>query len=479
MSEDLKLAESANLLNEIELQEDDLELLEGEAVAPRTPDTRALPVLAVIGRPNVGKSTLVNRILGRRAAVVQDQPGVTRDRVRYQAQWAGKDFQLLDTGGWELGVKGLDQMVATQAEASIQLADAVLFVTDSQVGATETDMQIARILQRCNKPVILVANKVDSERIEADAAALWSLGLGEPFPLSALHGRGSGDLLDKAIAMLPEESQYSRALPEGSPGRVALIGRPNVGKSSLLNALAGQQRVVVNELAGTTRDPVDEVIEIAGVPWTFVDTAGIRRRMLKSRGADFYASLRTQSAIEEADVAMVLLDASQSLASADIRIIEEVISTGRALVLVNNKWDLLDEERRHDLEREWELQLSHVDWAPRINLSAKTAWHTNRIQGALAQALAGWNTRITTSELNTFLGRLVAEHPHPVRGGKQPRIMFATQGSAAPPRFVFFTTGFLEPAYRRFIENRLREEYGFVGSPIQISVRVRERRKRN
>ena len=479
MSEDLKPADSANLLNEIELQEDDLELLEGEAIAPKMPDARALPVLAVIGRPNVGKSTLVNRILGRRAAVVQDQPGVTRDRVRYQAQWAGKDFQLLDTGGWELGVKGLDQMVAVQAEASIQLADAVLFVTDAQVGATETDMQIARILQRCNKPVILVANKVDSERVEADAAALWSLGLGEPFPLSALHGRGSGDLLDKAIAMLPEESQYSRALPEGSPGRVALIGRPNVGKSSLLNALAGQQRVVVNELAGTTRDPVDEVIEIAGVPWTFVETAGIRRRMLKSRGADFYASLRTQSAIEEADVAMVLLDASESLASADIRIIEEVISAGRALVLVNNKWDLLDEERRHDLEREWELQLSHVDWAPRINLSAKTAWHTNRIQGALAQALAGWNTRITTSELNTFLGRLVAEHPHPVRGGKQPRIMFATQVSAAPPRIVLFTTGFLDPAYRRFIENRLREEYGFVGSPLQISVRVRERRKRN
>ncbi|MDU3273995.1 ribosome biogenesis GTPase Der [Varibaculum cambriense] len=478
MSEDLNPADSANLLSEIELQDDDLELLEGDATSAQMPDSGALPVLAVIGRPNVGKSTLVNRILGRRAAVVQDQPGVTRDRVRYQAQWAGKDFQLLDTGGWELGVKGLDQMVAAQAEASIQLADAVLFVTDAQVGATETDMQIARILQRCNKPVILVANKVDSERVEADAAALWSLGLGEPFPLSALHGRGSGDLLDKAIGMLPEESQYSRTLPEGSPGRVALIGRPNVGKSSLLNALAGSQRVVVNELAGTTRDPVDEVIEIAGVPWTFVDTAGIRRRMLKSRGADFYASLRTQAAIEEADVAMVLLDASQPLASADIRIIEDVISAGRALVLVNNKWDLLDEERRHDLEREWDLQLSHVDWAPRINLSAKTAWHTNRIQGALAQALAGWNTRITTSELNTFLGRLVAEHPHPVRGGKQPRIMFATQVSAAPPRFVLFTTGFLDPSYRRFIEHRLREEYGFIGSPIQISVRVRERRKR-
>ena len=411
--------------------------------------------------------------------MVQDKPGVTRDRVRYQAQWAGKDFLLMDTGGWELGVQGLDQMVAAQAEVSLQYADAVLFVTDAQVGATETDMQIARILQKCGRPVILVANKVDSERLEADAMALWSLGLGEPFPLSALHGLGSGDLLDKLIAVFPEKSHLASVLVEGSPGRVALVGRPNVGKSSLLNALAGSQRVVVNELAGTTRDPVDEVIEIAGVPWTFVDTAGIRRRMHKSRGADFYASLRTQTAIEESDVAMVLLDASQELASADIRIIEQVISAGRALVLVNNKWDLLDEERRRDLEREWELQLSHVDWAPRVNLSAKTTWHTNRIEQALTQALAGWKTRITTSELNTFLGRLVAEHPHPVRGGKQPRIMFATQVSAAPPRFVFFTTGFLEPSYRRFLENRLREQFGFAGSPIQISVRVRERRKRS
>lgn len=479
MSQDQIPVDSSKLLSQIELQENDLELLENGGEEDEKQDLAALPVVAVIGRPNVGKSTLVNRILGRRAAVVQDKPGVTRDRVRYQAQWAGKDFLLMDTGGWELGVQGLDQMVAAQAEVSLQYADAVLFVTDAQVGATETDMQIARILQKCGRPVILVANKVDSERLEADAMALWSLGLGEPFPLSALHGLGSGDLLDKLTAVFPEKSHLASVLVEGSPGRVALVGRPNVGKSSLLNALAGSQRVVVNELAGTTRDPVDEVIEIAGVPWTFVDTAGIRRRMHKSRGADFYASLRTQTAIEESDVAMVLLDASQELASADIRIIEQVISAGRALVLVNNKWDLLDEERRRDLEREWELQLSHVDWAPRVNLSAKTTWHTNRIEQALTQALAGWKTRITTSELNTFLGRLVAEHPHPVRGGKQPRIMFATQVSAAPPRFVFFTTGFLEPSYRRFLENRLREQFGFAGSPIQISVRVRERRKRS
>lgn len=479
MNQDQIPVDSSKLLSQIELQENDLELLENGGEEDEKQDLAALPVVAVIGRPNVGKSTLVNRILGRRAAVVQDKPGVTRDRVRYQAQWAGKDFLLMDTGGWELGVQGLDQMVAAQAEVSLQYADAVLFVTDAQVGATETDMQIARILQKCGRPVILVANKVDSERLEADAMALWSLGLGEPFPLSALHGLGSGDLLDKLIAVFPEKPHLARVLVEGSPGRVALVGRPNVGKSSLLNALAGSQRVVVNELAGTTRDPVDEVIEIAGVPWTFVDTAGIRRRMHKSRGADFYASLRTQTAIEESDVAMVLLDASQELASADIRIIEQVISAGRALVLVNNKWDLLDEERRRDLEREWELQLSHVDWAPRVNLSAKTTWHTNRIEQALTQALAGWRTRISTSELNTFLGRLVAEHPHPVRGGKQPRIMFATQVSAAPPRFVFFTTGFLEPSYRRFLENRLREQFGFAGSPIQISVRVRERRKRS
>ena len=479
MSQDQIPVDSSKLLSQIELQENDLELLENGGEEDEKQDLAALPVVAVIGRPNVGKSTLVNRILGRRAAVVQDKPGVTRDRVRYQAQWAGKDFLLMDTGGWELGVQGLDQMVAAQAEVSLQYADAVLFVTDAQVGATETDMQIARILQKCGRPVILVANKVDSERLEADAMALWSLGLGEPFPLSALHGLGSGDLLDKPIAVFPEKSHLAPVLVEGSPGRVALVGRPNVGKSSLLNALAGSQRVVVNELAGTTRDPVDEVIEIAGVPWTFVDTAGIRRRMHKSRGADFYASFRTQTAIEESDVAMVLLDASQELASADIRIIEQVISAGRALVLVNNKWDLLDEERRRDLEREWELQLSHVDWAPRVNLSAKTTWHTNRIEQALTQALAGWRTRISTSELNTFLGRLVAEHPHPVRGGKQPRIMFATQVSAAPPRFVFFTTGFLEPSYRRFLENRLREQFGFAGSPIQLSVRVRERRKRS
>lgn len=464
-------------LEEYQLEEEDYALFTAEAEQIEA-KAEALPVLAIVGRPNVGKSTLVNRILGRRAAVVQDLPGVTRDRVRYQAEWAGRKFVLMDTGGWELNATGIDLSVAKQAQVSVDLCDGVIMVTDAIVGVTDTDIQMARMLQRSGKEVILCANKADSYHQELVAQEMWTLGLGEPHCVSALHGRGCGDLLDQAMKILPEVSAVAKARPDSCPGRVALIGRPNVGKSSLLNTLAGQDRVVVNEMAGTTRDPVDEVIELGGVPWVFVDTAGIRRRMEKSRGADFYASIRTQNAIEEADVAMVLLDASDHLATADVRIVNQVIESGRALVIVNNKWDLVDEERQYVLHREWDKELAHIDWAPRINLSAKTAWHTNRIQRALTQALEGWRTRIPTGQLNSFLGQLVAEHPHPLRSGKQPRILFGTQVHAEPPRFVLFTTGFLDASYRRFIENRLREEYGFMGTPIQISVRVREKRKR-
>jgi len=256
------------------------------------------------------------------------------------------------------------------------------------------------------------------------------------------------------------------------------VGRPNVGKSSLLNALAGSERVVVNELAGTTRDPVDELVELDGKEWWFVDTAGVRRKMHRTTGADYYASIRTQAAIEKAEVALVLLDASEAMTEQDVRVVQQVVDAGRALVIVNNKWDLVDEERQSELRAEQERDLVQVQWAPRINLSALTAWHTNRITRALETALEGWGTRIPTGKLNAFLGQLVAAHPHPLRGGKQPRILFATQVSTRPPRFVLFTTGFLDPAYRRFIERRLREDFGFVGSPIQLSVRVRERRRR-
>ncbi|RRR27550.1 ribosome biogenesis GTPase Der [Schaalia georgiae] len=466
-------------LDQFELDEEDLALLDSPLSEDDDAGTRpALPVLAVVGRPNVGKSTLVNRILGRREAVVQDTPGVTRDRVSYPAEWAGRDFTLVDTGGWEVDVKGLDRAVAEQAETAVDLADAVVLVLDATVGVTASDERIVTMLRAKRKPVVLAANKVDSAVQEADAAYLWGLGMGEPHPVSALHGRGMGDLLDAVAAVLPDESAHAPAQPSGGPRRVALVGRPNVGKSSLLNALAGSRRVVVNELAGTTRDPVDELIELDGRPWWFVDTAGIRRKMHRTTGADYYASIRTQAAIEKAEVALVLIDGSEPLTEQDVRVVQQVIDAGRALVVVTNKWDLVDEERQRALRGELERDLVQIQWAPRINLAAKTGWHTNRIVRALDTALEGWQTRIPTGHLNAFLGQLVAAHPHPLRGGKQPRILFGTQASSKPPRFVLFTTGFLDPGYRRFIERRLREAFGFAGTPIRISVRVRERRRR-
>lgn len=466
-------------LAQFELDEDDLALIDGEASFDEPKEELAgLPVLAIVGRPNVGKSTLVNRIIGRREAVVQDTPGVTRDRVSYPAEWAGRDFTVVDTGGWEIDVKGLDRSVAEQAEIAVDLADAVVLVLDATVGVTASDERIVTMLRSKGKPVILAANKVDSPQQEADAAYLWSLGMGEPHPISALHGRGTGDLLDAIMDVLPDESAVASALPKGGPRRIALVGRPNVGKSSLLNALAQAERVVVNELAGTTRDPVDELIELDGRLWWFVDTAGIRRKMHRTTGADYYASIRTQAAIEKAEVALILFDGSQPLTEQDIRVVQQVVDAGRALVIVTNKWDLVDEDRQNELKNEIERELVQVQWAPRINVSALTTWHTNRITRALDTALAGWETRIPTGQLNAFLGQLVAAHPHPLRGGKQPRILFGTQVSSRPPRFVLFTTGFLDPQYRRFIERRLREEFGFEGTPIQIGMRVRERRRK-
>ena len=436
-----------------------------------------MPVLAIVGRPNVGKSTLVNRILGRREAVVQDVPGVTRDRVYYEANWSGRRFIVVDTGGWEVDVAGLDKRVAEQAEIAVELADAVVFVVDSTVGLTDTDEAFVRVLRRGKKPVVLVANKADNPQLEAEASTLWSLGLGEPHPVSAMHGRGSGDLLDAIFAALPERPPAEvLGAPLGGPRRVALVGKPNVGKSSLLNRLAGQERVVVDSLAGTTRDPVDELIQLGGRTWRFVDTAGIRRRVNQTYGADYYASLRTAAAIEKAEVAVVLIDVSESMAEQDLRIVSKVAEAGRALVIAYNKWDTLDDERRYYLEREIEQELVQVQWAPRVNIAATTGRHVEKLVPAIEAALAGWETRIATGKLNAFLGTLVAEHPHPVRSGKQPRILFGTQPSAKPPRFVLFASGFLEAGYRRFIERRLREEFGFVGTPIEISVRVREKR---
>ena len=440
--------------------------------------TGPLPVLAVVGRPNVGKSTLVNRIIGRREAVVQDVPGVTRDRVSYDADWNGKAFTLVDTGGWDPDAQGLAERIAAQAEIAVSLADAVLFVVDANVGITDADEAVVRILRKSGKPVVLAANKVDDLRTEAEAAALWNLGLGEPWPVSALHGRGSGDMLDAILAVLPDPPPLPEGVEIGGPRRIALVGKPNVGKSSLLNKLAQEERAVVDNVAGTTVDPVDELIELGGREWRFIDTAGIRKRVKEASGHEYYASLRTTTAIDRAEVAVLVLDGGEKISEQDIRILQTVREAGRALVIAFNKWDLVDEDRRWQLDREIERELVQVQWAPRINITARTGWHVDRLVPALDKALEGWETRIGTGALNSFLGRLVAEHPHPVRSGKQPKILFGTQPSTAPPTFVLFTSGKLEASYERFIERRLREEFGFVGTPIVIQQRVRAKRKR-
>jgi GTP-binding protein len=466
--EDLTESEYTALLDQLGIPSDEL--------MDEPDDLSNLPIVAVVGRPNVGKSTLVNRIIGRREAVVEDTPGVTRDRVRYESEWNGVPFIVVDTGGWEQDAIGMSAQVSAQAEAAINSSDVVIFVVDATVGATDADEQIVRVLRQAKVPVILVANKVDDERAELEATRLWSLGLGEPYTVSALHGRGSGDLLDVVLAAFPEDGS-GQARPRG-PHRVALLGKPNVGKSSLLNALTGEKRAVVDSVAGTTVDPVDELVVMEDEEWILVDTAGIRRKSKNASGHEYFATLRTKSALDKADVAVVLLDASAPLTEQDLRIISMVVESGRALVIAFNKWDLVDEERRYYLEREIERDLVQVAWAPRINFSAKTGWHKDRLVPALRSAIAGWETRVPTGRMNAFLAEIVASHPHPVRGGKQPKILFGTQASVAPPVFVLFTSGFLEAGYRRFVERRFREEFGFVGSPIMINLRIREKRRR-
>ncbi|MEU4620144.1 ribosome biogenesis GTPase Der [Actinoplanes sp. NPDC023801] len=433
-----------------------------------------VPVVAVVGRPNVGKSTLVNRIIGRRQAVVEDKPGVTRDRVPYDAQWSGRRFTVVDTGGWEPDARDRAAAIAAQAEIAVQTADVVVFVVDVSVGATDVDEAAVKMLRRSHKPVILVANKADNQNLELEAVSLWSLGLGEPHPISALHGRGSGDLLDDILNALPPTPPVVEGGVRG-PRRVALVGRPNVGKSSLLNRLAKEERAVVDSVAGTTVDPVDSLVEMDGQVWQFVDTAGLRKRVNQASGTEYYASLRTAGAVEAAEVAVVLLDSGEVISEQDQRVITQVIEAGRALVIAFNKWDLVDPDRRFYLDKEIDRDLKRVTWAVRVNISAKTGRAVDKLAPAIRRALTSWETRIPTGALNQWLTALTQATPHPVRGGRAPRVLFATQAGVAPPRFVLFTTGPFDAGYLRFIERKLREEFGFEGSPIEVSVKPRKK----
>jgi GTP-binding protein len=431
-----------------------------------------LPIVAILGRPNVGKSTLINRFIGRREAIVEDTPGVTRDRVQYECEWGGRRFIIMDTGGWESKPDGISVQVSASAELAMQEADVLAFVVDAHVGALDEDDILVQELRKAKKPMVLIANKVDSDVDEADAHALWNLGIGEPRFVSALHGRGSGDLLDYIVREMPE---VGGAQTQDGYRKIALIGRPNVGKSSLLNALAGENRSVVDDVAGTTRDPVDELIEFGGSIWRFIDTAGLRKRANQASGTDYYATLRTQSALERCECAVVVLDASSPISEQDLRIITMVEEAGKAMVIVMNKWDLVDEDRREQLDKEIDRHLDQVEWAQRVNVAAKTGWHRDRLAPALRTAIDSWERRVPTAKLNSFLGALIGATPPPVRGGKQPKIYYATQAGIAPPKFVIFSSGWIEPSYRRFIERRLREEFGFPGTPVMVAIRVKER----
>jgi GTP-binding protein len=433
-----------------------------------------LPIVAILGRPNVGKSTLINRFIGRREAIVEDTPGVTRDRVQYECEWGGRRFIIMDTGGWESKPDGISVQVSASAELAMQEADVLCFVVDAQVGALDEDDILVQELRKAKKPTLLVANKVDGDNDESDAHALWNIGLGEPHFVSALHGRGSGDLLDAIVRLIPE---VGAAQVQDGYRRIALIGRPNVGKSSLLNALAGENRSIVDDVAGTTRDPVDELIEFGGSIWRFVDTAGLKKRANQASGTDYYATLRTQTALERCECAVVVLDASVPISEQDLRVITMVEEAGKAMVIVMNKWDLVDEDRRDQLDKEIDRHLDQVEWAQRVNVAAKTGWHRDRLAPALRTAIDSWERRVPTSKLNSFLGALIGATPPPVRGGKQPKVYYATQAGIAPPKFVIFSSGWIEASYRRFIERRLREEFKFPGTPVQVAIRVKERDK--
>ncbi len=424
-----------------------------------------LPSVAVVGRQNVGKSTLVNRLFGRREAIAHETPGVTRDRVELEVTWRGRSFHLVDTGGYRHGGRGIEALVSAQAERAAQLADVVLLVVDARTGPLEEDSALARRLRRARVPVLLVVNKVDTEREEADAAAFHALGLGEPMTVSALHGRGSGDLLDRIVALLPADAGEPHI--EGEP-KFALVGRPNVGKSSLFNRLVGEERSVVFEEAGTTRDSVDAVVSWPAGRVRFVDTAGFRRPT-RLRGVEYYSALRAERAIERAEVAILVLEASEGFTSEDKRIASRVMEIGRSLLVVANKWDLVVDRDR--LFKDLTEQAVRFARAQVVRTSALTGTGVGRLPALVMELRDRHLRRAPTAEVNKILQRAQAERPGPVR------YRYATQVSGGPPTFLLFGGRAPDAGYQRFLENRLRRDLGLAGVPIRLRFRVGRSRR--
>jgi GTP-binding protein len=428
------------------------------------------PVVAVVGRPNVGKSSLVNRILGRRVAVVDERPGVTRDRREFVADWAGHDFLIVDTGGWEVSPQEeLVAAISAQAEAALGSADVVLFVVDATAGVSEDDARVARLLREA--PVLLVANKVDGVGQEPDVPDLWQLGLGEPIPVSALHGRGVGDLLDKIVARLPEAFEATSE----ELRKLAIIGRPNVGKSTLLNRLVREDRVLVSPVPGTTRDPIDVVATIGETRYRVVDTAGIRRAPKVKDSADYYSVLRARGALAEADVALLLVDGADQIVQQDQRIAEAVVESGAGLIVLVNKWDVPSRDDRETITVDVTDRLGFVGWAPMLRVSALTGRGLHRLGPALDEVFESRTTRVSTGVLNRLVREWQEAHPAPTRKGRRPRILYAVQAGIEPPTFVLFVGGGeLDQSYLRYLERKLREEFPFIGTPVRLVARRRK-----
>jgi GTP-binding protein len=432
----------------------------------------SLPLVAVVGRPNVGKSTLVNRIVGRREAIVEETPGVTRDRKFLDAEWAGRDFTIVDTGGWLAGGGSLDRQVSAQSERAIREAAAILLVVDSTVGITDDDAKVANLLRRTDRTVIVVANKIDGDSRESDGWVFAHLGLGDPFPVSAIHGRGTGDMLDALVKLLPVDEAPDD--PAGDPAldpavpSVVIVGRPNVGKSTLFNRLIGDERSVVHDLPGTTRDSIDTLVSTPDGDIRVVDTAGMRRRGKEAEGAEYYSLVRALQSLDRAQFALLVMDASEGITRQDQRLAERVDAAGGPVVLLLNKWELLDAERRATVTADLEDRLGFLAYAPVLKISARTGLGVHKLYPALQESMAASRRRVSTGELNRVLAEAQASHQSP--GG---RILYATQGATEPPTFTLFATKAVPAPYLRYLERRIREHFGFGPTPLVFRVRRR------
>ena len=429
------------------------------------------PMVAVVGRPNVGKSTLVNRIVGRREAIVEERPGVTRDRKVLDAEWNGRPFTLVDTGGWLATGDELDAKVSEQAERAIAEADVILLVTDATVGVTSEDDRVAALLRRSKVPVMIVANKVDSDAREADAWELARLGLGDPWPVSALHGRGTGDLLDAVIAVLPEPDDADAPVvseEDDDETSVAIVGRPNVGKSTLFNRLIGHDRSVVHDRPGTTRDTIDTVVETEEGPVRFLDTAGMRRKARINEGAEYYSLVRALQAIDRAHAALLVIDATEGVTHQDQRLAERIDAAGSPVVIVLNKWEMLDADARTQVQVDIADRLHFLGYAPVLKVSAKTGLGVHKLLPALAQAMDAYHRRVPTAELNSVVQAAQAAHPPPTG-----RVLYATQGATDPPTFTLFSNRTLPATYLRYLERKIREHFDFGPTPLKLRVRRR------